>query len=72
MLVLGRKQNESIIIGQSIRITIVGRCGSSIRVGVEAPKDVRVMREELSPKAAPTEGPRAVTISLPTEGSSTS
>ena len=36
MLVLGRKENESIIIGDSIRITIVGRSGSSIRLGVEA------------------------------------
>ena len=47
MLVLGRKENESIIIGDSIRITIVGRCGSSVRIGVQAPRDVRVMREEL-------------------------
>ncbi len=47
MLVLGRKENESIIIGDSIRITIVGRSGSSIRLGVEAPRDVRVLRGEL-------------------------
>ena len=47
MLVLGRKENESILIGDSIRITIVGRCGSSIKLGVEAPRDVRVWREEI-------------------------
>ena len=47
MLVLGRKENESIIIGDSIRITIVGRSGSSVRVGVQAPRDIRVLREEL-------------------------
>ena len=49
MLVLGRKENESIIIGDAIRITIVGRSGSSIRVGVQAPRDLRVMRAELQP-----------------------
>ncbi len=48
MLVLGRKENESILIGDTIRVTIVGRSGSSIRVGVEAPRDVRVVREELA------------------------
>ena len=46
MLVLGRKENQSILIGDNIRITIVGRSGSSIRIGVEAPVDVRVLREE--------------------------
>ena len=59
MLVLGRKENESIIIGDSIRITIVGRCGSSVRIGVQAPRDVRVMREELQnapPRVVPEAG----------------
>ncbi len=53
MLVLGRKENESIIIGDNIRITIVGRSGSCVRVGVQAPGDVRIMRAELTPNAAP-------------------
>ncbi len=52
MLVLGRKENESILIGDSIRITIVGRCGSSIKLGVEAPRDVRVWREEIRAQQA--------------------
>ena len=57
MLVLGRKENQSIIIGDSIRITIVGRCGSSVRVGVQAPRDVRVLREELqTPPVTTPEG----------------
>ncbi len=58
MLVLGRKENESIIIGDSIRITIVGRCGSSVRIGVQAPREVRVMREELqtAPPVLPEAG----------------
>jgi len=48
MLVLGRKENESIIIGDAIKITIVGRCGASVRVGIQAPKEIPVVREELS------------------------
>jgi carbon storage regulator len=48
MLVLGRKENQSIIIGDNIRVTVVGRSGSSIRIGVEAPNDVRIVREELT------------------------
>ena len=51
MLVLGRKENQSIIIGQNIRVTIVGRSGSSIRIGVQAPGDVRIVREELAGRA---------------------
>ncbi len=47
MLVLGRKENQSIIIGDNIRITIIGRSGSSIRIGVQAPSDVKVIRAEL-------------------------
>ena len=47
MLVLGRKENESILIGDNIRITVVGRSGSSIRIGVQAPQSVQVVREEL-------------------------
>jgi carbon storage regulator len=56
MLVLGRKENQSIIIGQNIRVTIVGRSGSSIRIGVQAPSDVRSVREELVAGADMDEG----------------
>lgn len=49
MLVLGRKENQSIIIGDAIKITIMGRSGSCIRVGVQAPRDIRVIRAELTP-----------------------
>ena len=47
MLVLSRKFNESIVIDGGIRITIVEICGNRIRLGIEAPKEVGVMREEL-------------------------
>ena len=47
MLVLSRKFNESIIIDGGIKITVVEIRGNSIRLGIEAPKEVAVMREEL-------------------------
>ena len=48
MLVLTRKTQEQIQIGDNIRITIVRVKGQSVRVGIEAPKDVRVVRGELT------------------------
>lgn len=47
MLVLSRKLNEKIIVGQNIRITLVGIRGNQVRLGIEAPDDVKVLREEL-------------------------
>jgi carbon storage regulator len=47
MLVLSRKLNESIIIDGDIRITIVGIRGNHVRVGIEAPSSVPIVREEL-------------------------
>ena len=47
MLVLTRKLQEQIRIGKDIVITVLEFRGSSIRLGIEAPRDVRVMREEL-------------------------
>jgi carbon storage regulator len=47
MLVLSRKLNESIIVDGNIRITIVGIRGNHVRVGIEAPDSVPIIREEL-------------------------
>jgi carbon storage regulator len=49
MLVLSRKEGERIKLGDSIVITVVGVSGDKVRVGVEAPTDVVVLREELRP-----------------------
>ena len=50
MLVLGRKQGESIRIGDDIEITIAGIQGNRVRLGIQAPDDVRVLRAELESK----------------------
>lgn len=47
MLVLTRKLDESIRIGDEIRITVLRVKGNTVRIGIEAPKHVRVIREEL-------------------------
>jgi len=47
MLVLTRKQNEKICIGDSIVITVVRMKGKGVRLGIEAPSDVNILRGEL-------------------------
>lgn len=47
MLVLTRKTTEKIQIGENIVVTILRVKGQAVRVGIEAPRDVRVLRTEL-------------------------
>jgi carbon storage regulator len=47
MLVLSRRSNEEIVIGDNIRIKILEISGNRIRLGVEAPAHVLVERDEL-------------------------
>jgi carbon storage regulator len=49
MLVLSRKLGEKIIIGDNIVVTVVKIDRNQIRLGIEAPKDVAVYREEIAP-----------------------
>lgn len=50
MLVLTRKPNQQLQIGDGIVITVVKIRGNTIRLGIEAPKDVRILRSELEPE----------------------
>ena len=52
MLILTRKTGESMIIGDNITVTVMGVKGNQIRVGVDAPKEVEVHREEIYQKIA--------------------
>ena len=47
MLILTRRGGESLMIGDNVTITVLGVKGNQVRVGVDAPKDVAVHREEI-------------------------
>jgi carbon storage regulator len=47
MLVLSRKRDETIVIDGNIRITVVGIRGNHVRLGIEAPVEVPILRKEL-------------------------
>ncbi|MBF8780973.1 carbon storage regulator CsrA [Pseudomonas fulva] len=47
MLILSRKVGETIVINDNIRVTVLGIKGNQVRIGVEAPADVSVHREEI-------------------------
>lgn len=47
MLVLSRKRNESVIINDNIVVTVIDVRGDKVRIGIEAPRDVSVHRQEV-------------------------
>lgn len=49
MLVLSRKESQRIKVGDSIVVTVVRLSGDKVRLGIEAPRDMVVLREELDP-----------------------
>ncbi len=51
MLVLSRKQSQRIKLGDSIVITVVRVAGDKVRLGIDAPRDMLVLRDELEPHA---------------------
>lgn len=63
MLILTRKKEESILIGDSIKITVVEVQKNQVKIGIEAPKDLTVLREELV-REVQKENQRAVKIDL--------
>ena len=47
MLILTRKDNESLFIGDDIEVTVLGVKGNQVRIGINAPKETPVHREEV-------------------------
>ncbi len=47
MLILTRRVGESLMIGDEVNVTVLGIKGNQVRIGVNAPKDVSVHREEI-------------------------
>jgi len=64
MLVLSRKLGEKIVIGDNIVVTVVKIDRNQIRIGIEAPQEIAVYREEISPgrtgNSKPTTGEPAL------------
>jgi carbon storage regulator len=50
MLVLSRKESERIRLGDSIVVTVVRVSGDKVRLGIEAPANMLVLRDELEPR----------------------
>ena len=71
MLVLSRKESERIRLGDSIVVTVVRVAGDKVRLGIEAPSDMLVLRDELEAHARPNDESRrgdtkSATADLPT------
>jgi carbon storage regulator len=47
MLVLSRKESESLIINENIVVTIIRIAGGGVRLGIQAPREIPIRREEL-------------------------
>ena len=47
MLILTRRVGESLMVGEEITVTVLGVKGNQVRIGVNAPRDVSVHREEI-------------------------
>lgn len=70
MLVLSRKKNESIIINNDITVTVVEIRGDKVRLGIVAPKEVPVHRQEVYEAIhgpGSTQAPTPVVVAKPTD-----
>jgi carbon storage regulator len=63
MLVLSRRESERIRLGDSIVVTVVKVAGDRVRLGIEAPSDVLVLRDELERRAASRPAPTPMPVS---------
>ena len=60
MLILTRRHGEAIVVGGDVVITVLGARGQQIRIGIEAPKSVKVLREEVYRQIEATQPLQAV------------
>ena len=50
MLILSRKETETIMIGDDIRVTVERIVGNRVQISIAAPKEVKILRAELKPE----------------------
>lgn len=60
MLVLSRKVGEKILIGDKIAVTVVRLAPGVVRIGIDAPADMAIVREEIKDQSAAAMGKEAV------------
>jgi carbon storage regulator len=53
MLVLSRKATQQLRLGESILVTVLEINGDKVKIGIEAPRDITILREELDTSAVP-------------------
>lgn len=58
MLILTRRVGETVMIGDDVSVTVLGVKGNQVRIGVNAPKDVAVHREEIFERIQREQQPR--------------
>lgn len=72
MLILTRRVGETLMIGDQVTVTVLGVKGNQVRLGINAPKELAVHREEIFQRLQGKEGPAAVAggggADAPTEG----
>jgi carbon storage regulator CsrA len=68
MLVLSRKQNEKIIVGDNVTITVLKIRGNTVRIGIDAPREVAVVRGELAVEQESRSAVEPVTVEFRSNG----
>ena len=67
MLVLSRKQNQKIKIGDDIEITILSLAGEVVRIGIDAPKAIKILRTEVYQEIQSQNSASVITTQIPEE-----